>query len=375
MPFLWSFTGLLLLKNADKSMVIAILISILVTVFYYGFDSIKKNIKDKSLFVVLIATLYAVFSYYYHGASSGEVRTLVATALFLLVFPRELVTTNLLKYLLVIGSFTLLFSTYYFSVHLQLSRGEWPINAIPHSTVGAVIVALTLMFLIQTDDLASKIILSLGLLMSISAVIMNQTRGVWLALIISVIILFLPKLKFRAFNWIYILSAIIIIYLSFFAIKPKIEQRIKQTNVEISRIKAGDLSTSIGIRLQLWMISPTIIAEHPVLGNGNGHRDILKSLASNGDISKAIADFTHYHNQYLDRLVKGGVIGFVLLLIMLIYPIYSAIHGVNRQIAIIVAVIFTVAGMSDVPFNHGVTLFIYLLLMFTLKTKNDEANC
>jgi O-antigen ligase len=373
MPFLWSFTGLLLFRNGDKLMIVAIVISIVATLLHCGISSIKKNVTDKGLWVVLTITAYTTFSYYYHGASSREVRALVGIALLLLTFPRELINTKILKWLTVLGSVVMLSSTYYFSVYLHLSRGHWPINAIPHGALAAVITVLAFVFLLNANQYRDRIILVLAMLMSSSAVIMGQTRGIWLALLVALLITLLGKLKIRQVNWKYTLIAVVILSLGAYVAKPKLEQRIKQTQTEIKAIQAGNLKTSIGIRLQLWTTAFKIINENPILGSGDDHQRLLKNLALKGEVTNIVTHYTHYHNQYLDRLVKRGGIGLILLIALFVYPFVSTLTGINRQIAIAVIVVFAVAGITDVPLNHGAPLFMYLLLMFTLK-ENYKAN-
>lgn len=375
MPFIWAFSGLLLFRNGDKLMIIAIVISIAATLLHCGVSSIKKNVKNKGLWLVLAITAYAVFSYYYHGGSSREVRALVGATLLLLTFPRELIHTRILKWFTVLGSIVLLLSSYYFSVYLDLHRGLWPINVIPHGTMGAAITVLSLVFLLNAHDYRDKIILTLALFLSVCGLVMNPTRGIWLALIIAVIIILLPKLKLKQFNWKYALAGMVILSFGIYVAKPRLEQQIiKQTQAEITMIQSGNFDTSIGIRLQLWMAAAKITSENPILGGGDGHQLLLKNLLLKGEVTKAAASFSHYHNQYLDRLVKGGIIGFTLLLSVFIYPFVSTSTGINRQIAIAVIVVYAVAGITDVPLNHGAPLFMYLLLMFTLK-ENDEASC
>ena len=322
---------------------------------------------------MLAITAYTAFSYFYHGASSREIRALVGGSLLLLTFPRELINTRILKWLTVLGSMVILLSTYYFSVYLHITRAAWPINAIPHGTMGAVITALALVFLLNAHDYRDRIILVIALLMSSSAVIMGQTRGIWLALIIALLITLLSTLKFKQINWKYALIAMVIFSLGAYVAKPQLEQRIEQTNAEIKAIQAGDLNTSIGIRLQLWSAAVNIISESPILGSGDAHQELLNKLFLKGYVTKVVTRFSHYHNQYVDRLVKTGIVGFILLLTVFIYPLLSTSTGINRQMAIAVIVIYAIGGLTDVPFHHGASLFMYLLLMFTLK-ENDEVS-
>lgn len=375
LPFIWLFSGLVFFKNGDKLIVVLILISIIATLFNYGLHSIKRNIHDKGLWIVIVMVAYAIFSYYYHGSSSREMRALLGATVLLFVFPRNLITKNVLKWLILLGSIAILFSTYYFSVHLRLARVQWPINAIPHATMGAVIAILALTLLLNEKKNRDRRILSFCLILSVAAVVINQTRGVWLSLIVASIIILLPKLKH--INWKYALITVFIFFITVYIARPQIQQRINETQAEMTTIKSGDLSSSIGLRLQMWTLAPKLIEKNPILGSGNGHKDIFNALNAQGYISSELMEFSpaHYHNQYIDRLIKGGVIGLVLLLAIFTYPVVVATSGINQQISIGIVSIYAIASLTDVPFNHGPSFFMYLLLIFSLKLKNDEANC
>lgn len=376
MPFFWGFSGLMLFRNGDKLMIVTIIISIIATLSHYGFDTIKNNIRDRGLWLIFAVTMYAIFSYYYHGSSSREMRALVGALLLLLTFPRTLISKYHFKWLIAIGSIVVLSSTYYFSGYLQLQRVDWPLNAIPHATMGAVITIVTLVLLLDEKNSRNKIILSLFLSLSIAALLINQTRGIWLSVVIAAIVILFLKVKIKHINWRYMLITLVILAIGVFAAKSHIQRSIDKTATEIAQIKSGDFTSSIGIRLELWMVSPEIIAEQPIFGHGNKDREKLNEIVARGGVSKDLAEFKHYHNQYIDRLVSGGIVSLILLLALLVYPLLFILPGVNQQIGIGIAIIYGIASLTDVPFNHGATLFIYLLLIFTLqlKIKNDEVN-
>ncbi|EDM67629.1 Putative O-antigen ligase [Moritella sp. PE36] len=374
MPFIWAFSGLLLFRNGDKLMIVAILISITATLLHYGFDSIKQNLRDRGLWLIFTLTIYAVFSYYYHGSSSREMRALLGAMLLLLTFPRILLSKYHLKWLVALGSTVVLSSTYYLSEYLQIHRVDWPLNAIPHATIGAVIAIVTLVLLLDEKNNRNKMMLSLCFSLSIAALLINQTRGIWLSVVIAAILILFLKVKIKHINWRYTLITLVILSIGVYVAKPQIQQRIDKTSTEIVQIKSGDFTSSIGIRLELWMISPEVIAERPILGHGNGDQEKLNEIVARGGVYKRLVEFKHYHNQYIDRLVSGGIVSLILLLALLTYPLLFLLPGVNQQIGIGISIVYATAGLTDVPFNHGATLFMYLLLIFTLKTKSYGVN-
>ena len=63
LPFIWLLSGMLVIRNGDKTMIAMILISIIATLISQGFYSVKHNLQhNKTLWVVLAMTGYALFS-------------------------------------------------------------------------------------------------------------------------------------------------------------------------------------------------------------------------------------------------------------------------------------------------------------------------
>lgn len=372
-PFIWLFSGLLFFGNGDKLMVIFILVSITVSSFHYGFSSIRRNLNDKGLWLLTVVVLYSIFSYYYHGYSSSEIRALLSASLLLIFFPRKVITRNDLKWLIFLGSLTIAFSTYYFSEYLHIERSLWPINGIPHSTMGAVIAILALTFFIHEKNTNSRIVFLLSLFMAVTSVLINQTRGVWLALTVSITIILFLNISIKSINWKFTLLTIAILFVGIYIAAPKIKLRVEQTQGEITKIQSNNFDSSFGVRLQLWNASPKIISEQPVIGSGYDYNKRLEVLASEGYLSKDLIRFSHFHNQYIDRLVKNGFIGLVLLFAILLYPLIINLSVVNKQFCIGIVIIYAIGGLTDVPLNHGSSLLMYLLLIFVLKIEHEEA--
>ncbi len=85
LPFIWLSTGMLILKNGDKTMVAMVVISIIATLCGCGTSSIKQNLSNKMLWIVSLITIYGLFSYAYHGLSSTEIRAVISGLLLIAV--------------------------------------------------------------------------------------------------------------------------------------------------------------------------------------------------------------------------------------------------------------------------------------------------
>ncbi|SKA23574.1 O-antigen ligase family protein [Photobacterium toruni] len=379
LPFIWLSTGIYLSKDSDKTMVIMILVSIVTSLMTFGIKEIKKNIiNNRFIWLLLIIFSYLLFSYFYHGVSSREIRALIASLLLLITFPHQLLNKKTLLTLTVIGSITGLIFVIYFSIILKLGRGDWPLNAIPFSTITTVYLIFSIVFLLHCNNLKTQIIISLIVLINISSLILSETRGTLLAGFIAIIFILLKISIFKKINLKIIITSIIILSGIFLVLKHPIEQRIEQTAVEYHKIEAGNLTSSIGLRLQLWDSAPMLIKNNILLGVGNNIKNEIDNLYKKSKISQSLYNLqpAHLHNQYLDKMVKNGVLGLVLFISLLLFPIVTSkeTNTLYKQLSLGVVIIFSISSLTDVPFNHGQTLFTYLLFigvfnMFILKNK------
>lgn len=84
--------------------------------------------------------------------------------------------------------------------------------------------------------------------------------------------------------------------------------RIGQTVDDLERMQAGDLGGSIGLRFQFWKGAAVMASESPFLGIGNRHFEEFQDLKEHDVVDRQALDYApyHYHNQFLDNLVKGA---------------------------------------------------------------------
>jgi O-antigen ligase len=368
LPYIWLSTGLLVLRNSDKTMIVMIVIAIAATLFHRGLAPIKENIKnDKTLWVLLVVTGYALFSYYYHGGSSREIRALIGASLFLICFPRELLTQRILLGLTLLASALCLIYTCYYNLYLNMERNAWPINAIPFATMCATFGILTIAQLSKPASLSVKLQAVLALIFSLTAIIFTESRGIWLGFTITTAIILFLNVKNKGINWKYAAIGLAAFLSIGFIAKPQLEQRVEQTQAEVNAITSGNLNTSIGLRFQMWKLAPDMLKDNYILGLGEKHALRFDELHKQGFVSKRLFSFhpAHYHNQYLDKLIKNGVFGLLFFLVLIIVPIIqSKTLVIERKYQLIgISSLFAIAALTDVPLNHGQTLLTYLLLV------------
>ena len=162
---------------------------------------------------------------------------------------------------------------------------------------------------------------------------------------------------------------------------PIIKGRIDTSAKEIELLTKGNLDSSWGIRVQLWLVGYDIIKnDKSWLGLGQTkHLEIIQKMYKEGKVKKSLARFDNknFHNSVVDRTVKYGFIGLILYISVLIIPFFYGIKNFNSNyspLLLIMPIFIFVAGLSYVPISHPGTYFLYLLTtMFLIKKiKNNR---
>ncbi|GHA43909.1 O-antigen ligase family protein [Photobacterium aphoticum] len=375
LPIIWLFSGMLLMRSGDKPMVGFAIVAIIASICAYGFNMAKSNIKnDKFLWVLLATTGYALFSYHYHGLSSRELRALLTASLFLVFFPHHLLN-RYLHVLLLIGSLSSLGFAFYWGVYLGVDRGLWDINAIPQATMSAALGLLSLVSALYLSN-PKRTICLLAFFLSTAAVLISQTRGIWLSYFVLIALFIIFQIRHVLTSKKGLLACVAILIAGGFSLHPIVEKRIGETQYEISQIMNGNLNTSIGLRLQMWALAPKIIDDNWLLGLGEEHKQKFNELYQQGSVSQALKHLNpaHYHNQYIDKIIKGGVVGLSLFIALLIIPLLSLTKStyMHRYILVALVLLYAIASLTDVPFNHAQPLLLYMILVSCLMTPMEN---
>ncbi|MEZ8379091.1 O-antigen ligase family protein [Vibrio splendidus] len=371
LPYFFAVTGMLVLDSGDKKIIPFILLSIIISLFLYKKEQLVKNLKSPFIWLLSLLCLYTTFSYYYHGASSREMRALVGSTLFLMFFPYQVLTQRVIQWIILVGSFTVCINSIYFNLYMGIERDAGYINPIPYATVCALISIIAFSLLLDSSPLKSKILPLVAFLLSLPPIILSETRGIWLAFTLSVITIIVakciknpPSKKYILFTFIF---TAILASTGAFLFKDKIYERYNQTIYEVKKIQSDDYSTSVGLRLQMWMLAPELIKQKPILGHGQEQRDILKDKLEHSEISRSLYHYAsaHFHNQFLDKMVKSGVVGVMFLISLLLYPLVmiKKLPPSDAYISIGLVSLFSIAGLTDVPFNHSQPMMLYLLFL------------
>ncbi|MCK5782371.1 MAG: O-antigen ligase family protein [Flavobacteriales bacterium] len=184
-----------------------------------------------------------------------------------------------------------------------------------------------------------------------------------------------PKVRISAF------SSVVVFLILLFSI-PSTQFRIKRSyNTLKENLHNNELDSSFGKvdggtykkeidgstieRIILWRSAIGLFFEKPMLGYGNSGGDEAIRRASG--INK------NTHNQYLQILVNAGIVGFVMLLFFIGYPMFSSYFDKMLIIPIVLFVAINLLFENILDRQWGVVIvsFFYSLLIF--HKNNDES--
>ncbi|MFA5126638.1 MAG: O-antigen ligase family protein [Patescibacteria group bacterium] len=229
----------------------------------------------------------------------------------------------------------------------------------------------------------------LGILLDIFIIFQSGTRGALIALLVSILVfivynlLRLPQKKIK--YSLLILGLIFVGFLSFAYINKG--QPWVQNSTALTRLTSISLGErTMQTRFMAWGSAWQGFKEKPIFGWGaeNFYRVFNKYYNPNIFAhAGAIIWFDRAHNIFLDHLVTGGLVGFILYLFLILGPLYILGRKVlqldkgepwqavlSQQILFLMALAFVIQGL--VVFEALVTYLPLLLLLAMVAQKYIE---
>lgn len=158
------------------------------------------------------------------------------------------------------------------------------------------------------------------------AILLSTSRLYFLIATTFIIIIFgIYIYKIKKFKLlIYLLSILILIFVTIYFYVPSFKNKIKQTNIN---------DINIITRISMYKYSIEIFKKHPIFGIGPGQaiiQDTFFELKTDG------FKHTHLHSAYLHILANYGIVGFIIFLYIIIYILYK-LYKKYRQTKSIIA--------------------------------------
>lgn len=342
-------------------------------------DSIHNSPRKLFYFTTIATTIFFAFTYKLKGGNISELRTLASLCIYFTVIYNYEISERFWKYAIAASGSLFVAICFYQFFWVGLTRATLNYNPIPFATaLGSFFLCATCFALIRKPKYR-LIYFSLSLLL-LFALGTTGTRGVLLPIVIIIIttVLYTTSLISKKSR----LKTAFVIFLTALSLGTLthiFSDRITNTISDLEKVSAGELTGSIGLRLQFWKAALEISKENPILGLGEKHQAQFQKLSETKLLSIEAINYAprHYHNQYLDNLVKRGLLGLIILLATLLIPVVLSYRylGTNSwrfwTISSLVFLYFF-AGLTDVPFNHPPLIFTYYMIIFIMlpTTKN-----
>ena len=221
---------------------------------------------------------------------------------------------------------------------------------------------------------------AIGALAGLAASTMTGTRGGWLGLVFCGLLFIqhshvLNNRRVRAvvaFTFAFMAA-------TYFIPETGVKERVRQGVLDISTyFSGGSAFTNVGVRLELWKAAGILIEDAAVLGRGEeGYRKVLEPLVRDGELDPVVLEMPHFHNEAVQAMVTGGVIGFIAWFGMILAPFafftraMSVRHASRQEFATALAGILLVTsyfgyGLTEVIFWSVKGAMFYALMVFLL---------
>ncbi|MEZ9231558.1 O-antigen ligase family protein [Vibrio amylolyticus] len=381
-PILWMTTGMLWDGDGDMRLVPIVLVLALVSIFLFRFEVIKDNFKNSFwIKLLLVSGLFGAIAYKIYGFDSRELRATLSILVLLLVTPRDFYTKKVIQWILLASASSCVLYGYYYQVHAGLGRGAWPINAIPFATICGLVGVFSLGLFVTQFKEKRVVILFASFVFSVVGLLLSQSRGPLISMILVVFLLLLYVSSKRSKK----LSFCVLVCLSTITLGISqlsvVQERVEYTIQEYRLIQKGVYGSSTGIRLEMFNIGADLWQKKPILGYGKDIKQEFDRLESEKRISPTFNRLISmtFHNGFIDKFVMYGVIGGAVFIAFLIYPILlSRRYSITSGSALLwgPALFIAICNVSDAPFINAQAAIYYMYLIgfvsFILMNQNEE---
>lgn len=277
-------------------------------------------------------------------------------------------------------------------IGLHIERPGGFINSITFGDLAMLLGLLALAGAIDMRDRPRDALLAgAGALAGLAASVLTGTRGGWASLVLAALVLgrHVGRIDGRRARAL-LAAGVAVLAAAWFTPALGVQARFAE-GVHDARVwyEGGTVWTNVGTRLELWKGATMLIREHPVLGMSfDACRLRLAEYAQAGWLDPMVLELPHLHNDGLQALATGGVIGFVIWAATLYAPLRFFLRRLGQdteqnargpQFAVALAGAFVVLGyvgfgLTEVIFwsmkgSLFYALMVFLLMGFCLNAK------
>lgn len=376
LPLFWIIAVQFWLSQGSKPLVaITLLIAICSAVLYRENRKTHNWFEDAWIWIMFLLSIFATISYELHGFSSQELRATVIGLVFFLFYRNGVVKLLDIQNLCIMSviSSTLLVAYYIFM--LSGDRYSLPSNALILSSIqGFAVILLLALNLISYQGKSPQVMITAAFIGFLSMFFVGSRGPLLAVFVIALAILLKMLIRDRQYKVLLIIS-IMIVFSTFLMSKYKVvSERVDYTLHEYQQMSKGNMDTSIGLRLQMYQAGIDFFVDRPLLGIGGDKEDNLDKLSfTPTEAGKQFIVNAHLHNNYIDKAASSGLMGVVLFMLVLMYPLLNSRYRLS-PIVLWPVVYFAFICLFDSPFRNGdlaVMYFIYIGVLLKLQERTD----
>jgi O-antigen ligase len=210
----------------------------------------------------------------------------------------------------------------------------------------------------------------LGFASGVMASVWSQTRGGWVAIVL--IFFWILAHATRQWSWLRRLATVTALVGCLgvlglqLGLAKVVHSRVSVAIAETTAfIESNQQDSPVGSRLAMWRFAVQHISDAPWLGVGKqGWVALRDHGVANGELSAAyISNLDHVHSEYLDAVLKHGLIGLLLMLVLYLAPMFlffrPYLNALNREVkslamaGMVIPMMYMDFGLTQVFLSHN----------------------
>jgi O-antigen ligase len=237
-------------------------------------------------------------------------------------------------------------------------------------------------FLLRTKENLWRILNSILILILTIIILLTQTRGTFLALILGLLIFgsFLIW-KYRKEFWVKryfipIFGVVIVLLVLGFSLRGSDFIR---KNTVLNRLFNIQIEGTVKARLDNWQIAVQGVKEKPVLGWGQNNYNYVFDKYYNIQMFGHEFSFDRTHNIFLDWLIAGGILAllaYLSLYVLFIYGIWKTDNNFSfLEKSLLTSFIFAYTLHNFSVFDHLVSYIVFFALLAEMHSYKEKRLC
>jgi O-antigen ligase len=326
------------------------------------------------LYLLLIAGLLWTDNLKMGGKIMEEKLTLVLLPLIFMFIPMEKSSTYFVKLAFVFGCIITCMSMEVIAISNFLKNGDQSVyfytsfsSVFGHPTYISMYINLCLLFLLEfylyQNFIKLKgayfIVLNLLFILCLIQLSARTSQATTLVTYALALFYFRRNAKITYLNKIHFVSIVLFTLFSFVG-SQKLYTRIKE---EVAP-KEGFTSTSS--RFEVWKESVSLLKEYWIIGAGTGDiKDVLMVGYEKNNFQYGLKHKLNPHNEFLQIWLSVGILGFLIYLLALIYPIWQFVFKPEFCLSLFPIIIFLNSLTESIlETQNGILFFSFFYVLF-----------